>query len=850
MRHEPHTPVGRATLVLATRAVALLVLVVVAGCRMPSVEFGRMAKPISVPDLYAATKDCGDPVPWPAIDRAHDEYFDAYWKLRAEVAAPMATACMDATGQPTLPSIAQLDDLAAKQQLLLPALAALDNHLFDAIQAAMPSCERTLRDARSRRAIDRSIAAFGSSSRTPPVNLDATITALRLSTSQQERVRPIMESYRERFASALALAANAKFGVPKRWLQALESQGVSPGEIFAPPASEGMLAKLSREDKRRILEAAVRLSERDMDVELARIRAINDVAIAEIAAADAATGELLARSLRGNYVDKRRRRMVFVAEAMLQIPAVQSAPIAERFSAYLTVEEAEARANEQLDRQQVAARAAGTEVPKGGMQQQRMGPGSKPSKDVSDAAARVSAVSREFPELAETIQRLNKVTAPDREALATELGRLMPPAAAERLASLAPAAVIRPERLDVSNPDDDGADPLEEPSMPSGTYQFMHPGRFQPSQQALLLRIWITPEATQAAVQVAIHDAEILETAAWQDLAQPLEQAEKKVDELFLDEKPGMQQAIDQYASLARQTMARLGASDDRLVDALAAIHGAAADDPRTVATRVFLTSRRTGFDWELGIWDFSSFIAPVKYPRFDPVSVAMACSNDAATCATALALVCAHADDWRTAMGASTDAAFDSIRAMMTQTNSTDGPDFLEYVATKPGMAIVARLRDRLHPLRTLQSNLLREIGDRCGAEAGRAASLAAARASLPEYYDLTDPATAGIARIVQAIAGSDPSRATVDVVNAAWITADGDNAQKVMALLESPEHGELPGMGLSVSDRLAIDCSLARLIAERERAAERAARDAWIHLPEAARAPSAPLGGRLRFR
>jgi hypothetical protein len=151
-----------------------------------------------------------------------------------------------------------------------------------------------------------------------------------------------MENYRGRFAAAVAVAADAKFNLPKRWLEALESQGVGPDEIFAPPASEGMLAKLSRDDKRRILEAAARASEREMDVELSRIRAINDATIAEIAAADAATGELLARSLQGNYVDARRRRMVFVAEAMLQVPAAQAAPIAERFSAYLKVEEAEA----------------------------------------------------------------------------------------------------------------------------------------------------------------------------------------------------------------------------------------------------------------------------------------------------------------------------------------------------------------------------------------------------------------------------------------------------------------------------------------------------------------------------
>ena len=850
MRHEPHTTSGGAASVVAIRVLALFILAVVAGCRIPDAEFGRMAKPIGAPALYAATKDCGTPVPWPAIDRAHDEYFDAYWKLRAEVAAPMAMACIDAAGQPSLPSIAQLDELAAKQRSLLPALAAIDDRLFDAVQAAVPSCEGQLRDARSRRAVERAKAAFGSGGRALAVDLDAAVTALRLSKSQQDLVRPLMENYRGRFAAAVAVAADAKFNLPKRWLEALESQGVGPDEIFAPPASEGMLAKLSRDDKRRILEAAARASEREMDVELARIRAINDATIAEIAAADAATGELLARSLQGNYVDARRRRMVFVAEAMLQVPAAQAAPIAERFSAYLKVEEAEARANERLERQQVAARAAGTEVPKGGMQDQRMGPRGKPSKEVSDAAARVSAVSKEFPELAEAMQRLNKLTAPDREALAAELGSLMPPAAAERIASLAPAAVIRPERVEASNPDDDGADPLQEPSMPSGTYQFMHPGRFKPSQQALLQRIWLTPEATQAAVQLAIHDAEILESAAWQDLAQPLEQAEKKVDELFLEEKPGVQQAIDQYASLARQTMARLGASDDRLVDALAAIHGAAADDPRTVATRVFLTSRRTGFDWELGPWDLSSFIAPVKCPRFDPVAVAMACSTDAATCTKALALVCAHADDWRAAMGASTDAAFDSIRAMVTQTSSTDGADFVEYVATKPGMATVARLRDRLQPLRTLQADLLRDIGAQCGAEAGRAASLAAARASLPDFYDMTDPAAAGIARIVKAIEVSDPSRAAVDVVNATWIAADGDNAQRLMALLDSREHAELPGMGLGVDERLTIDIPLARLVAERERAAERAARDAWIGLPDAARAPSAPLGGRLRFR
>ena len=123
MRHEPHTTSGGAASVVAIRVLALFILAVVAGCRIPDAEFGRMAKPIGVPALYAATRDCGTPVPWPAIDRAHDEYFDAYWKLRAEVAAPMAMACIDAAGQPSLPSMAQLDELAAKQRSLLPAVS-------------------------------------------------------------------------------------------------------------------------------------------------------------------------------------------------------------------------------------------------------------------------------------------------------------------------------------------------------------------------------------------------------------------------------------------------------------------------------------------------------------------------------------------------------------------------------------------------------------------------------------------------------------------------------------------------------------------------------------------------------
>ena len=103
-----------------------------------------------------------------------------------------------------------------------------------------------------------------------------------------------------------------------------------------------MAAKLSREDRRRIVEAVAKASELAMDVELARVDAVNDAAVAEIAAADAATGELLAGTLRSNFIDARRRRMVFVAEAMLKVPAAQAAPIAERFSAYLKVEEAEA----------------------------------------------------------------------------------------------------------------------------------------------------------------------------------------------------------------------------------------------------------------------------------------------------------------------------------------------------------------------------------------------------------------------------------------------------------------------------------------------------------------------------
>ena len=93
MRNLLHVLPGRPAVAIAARGViTLLLLAVVAGCRVPAAEFGRMAEPIGVPELYAATTDCGGTVPWPAIDRAHDEYFDAYWKLRAEIAAPMAVA--------------------------------------------------------------------------------------------------------------------------------------------------------------------------------------------------------------------------------------------------------------------------------------------------------------------------------------------------------------------------------------------------------------------------------------------------------------------------------------------------------------------------------------------------------------------------------------------------------------------------------------------------------------------------------------------------------------------------------------------------------------------------------------
>ena len=850
MKTLPHVLQGRPAVASAARAlVAFLLLVIVAGCRIPAAEFGRMAEPIGVPELYAATTDCGGTVPWPAIDRAHDEYFDAYWKLRAEIAAPMAAACIDAAGRPKLPSAAELEAFATQQQSLMNALAALDDHLYDAVLAAVPTCERQVREARSRRAIVRAITAFGSSNRALPVNLDAVINNLRLAPAQRDAVAPVMEKYRERFAAALAMAANAKFDIPRRWLKELEAQGLHPDDFFGPPPAPGETPKLSREDKRRILDAVAKASELSMDVELARVDAVNDATVAEISTVDAATGQLLARALRSNFIDARRRRMVFVAEAMLEIPAVQSSGMADRLRAYLAVEEAEARTKDEQERARRAARASGAEMPRG-TDDRSIGPGKKPSKEVSEAVARISAARQEFPDLAATMQALTTLTAPDRQLLEERLTQWLPPAGAARMAALAPAAVLHADPAETTKPNEDDADPLDEPSIPSGTYSLMGTGRFSASQRALLQRIWASPEGTQDAVRAALHDAEILESAAWQDLAAPLEQAEKKVDELFLEEKPGVPQAIEQYASLARQTLARLGASDDRLADAIAAIHGAAAEDPRTAATRVFLASRRANLEWSMGPWDVSALVAPAACPRFDPVSLSMACSPDEATCTKALALVSTRAAEWRTAMSTATDAAIDTVRTAVTQANSTDPDDFAEFMTSKAGASAMARLRDRVEPLRALQAELLQAIDAQCGPAAGRSAAIAAARASVPDFYELTDPATRGIERIARALDTSDPARAPIDAVRTAWIAADGDNARQLMELLGALGPTEIPSDARDIPTRRVTDAALARLLAERERAAERAARDAWLALPEPARSPKGTLGGKLRFR
>jgi hypothetical protein len=850
MKTLPHVLQGRPAVASAARAlVALLLLVVVTGCRIPAAEFGRMAEPIGVPELYAATTDCGGAVPWPALDRAHDEYFDAYWKLRTEIAAPMAAACIDAAGRPKLPSAAELEAFATQQQSLMNALAALDDHLYDAVLAAVPTCERQLREARSRRAIVRAITAFGSSNRALPVNLDAVINNLRLAPAQRDAVAPVMERYRERFATALTTAANAKFDIPRRWLKELEAQGLHPDDFFGPPPAPGETPKLSREDKRRILDAVAKASELSMDVELAHVDAVNDATVAEIAAADAATGQLLARALRATFIDARRRRMVFVAEAMLEIPAVQSSGMADRLRAYLSVEEAEARTKDEQDRARRAARTSGAEMPRG-TDDRSNGPGRKPSKEVSEAAARVAAARQEFPDLATTMQALSTLTAPDRPALEERLSQWLPAEGAARIAALAPAAVIRADPVEETKPDEDDADALDEPSIPSGTYNLMHAGRFNASQRALLQRVWATPEGAQDTVRAALHDAEILESAAWQDLAAPLEQAEKKVDEIFLEEQPGIQQAMDQYASLARQTLVRLGASDDRLADALAAIHGAAAEDRRTAATRIFLASRRANLEWGMGPWDVSALVAPAACPRFDPVSAAMACSSDEATSTKALALASARAADWRTAMATATDAAIETVRTAVIQANSTDSDDFAEFMTTKAGASAMARLRDRVQPLRALQAELLQAIDAQCGPAAGRSATIAAARASAPDYYELTDPSTRGIERIARALDAADPARATVDAIRSAWITADGNNALQLMELLRSLEPLDIPSDARDVPTRRVTDAALARLVAERARAAERAARDAWLALPESARSPKGALGGTLRFR
>jgi 3-keto-L-gulonate-6-phosphate decarboxylase len=227
-----------------------------------------------------------------------------------------------------------------------------------------------------------------------------------------------------------------------------------------------------------------------------------------------------------------------------------------------------------------------------------------------------------------------------------------------------------------------------------------------------------------------------------------------------------------------------------------------------------------------------------------------MACSPDEATCTKALALVSAHGADWRTAMATATDAAIDTIRTAVTQANSTDSDDFAEFMTGKAGASAMARLRDRVGPLRALQAELLQAIDAQCGPAAGRSAMIAAARASVPDYYELTDPSTGGIERISRALDAADPARTPVDAVRGAWIAADGDNARQLMELLRSLGPLDVPSSARDVPTRQVTDAALARLVAERERAAERAARDAWLALPETARAPKGALGGTLRFR
>jgi GNAT superfamily N-acetyltransferase len=81
--------------------------------------------------------------------------------------------------------------------------------------------------------------------------------------------------------------------------------------------------------------------------------------------------------------------------------------------------------------------------------------------------------------------------------------------------------------------------------------------------------------------------------------------------------------------------------------------------------------------------------------------------------------------------MATATDAAIDTIRTAVTQANSTDSDDFAEFMTGKAGASAMARLRDRVGPLRALQAELLQAIDAQCGPAAGRSAMIAAARAS-----------------------------------------------------------------------------------------------------------------------
>ena len=784
------------------------------GCRNRwEPEFDLFPGPVSARELNSIVLECSnEPDAANRVDQVHDAYLARFAELRRSTLAPLARRNNSATDRDWRATPASLDRMADSHHAAMRAIAALDGILFDELAAALPHCRGAIERCLGRRAVERARAPLANHPHEAPLDLELAFLAIGPTAEEQQRLEPFLVEYRRRLATVTTRVADARLAIPRERMLALEAEAAREESPPDQRASDARLERASLSLLARARDEAEELNEGG----LRTLTAAMDPALA-----DEFEQLVQLRSARGGDYAGR-----FGAEVALAMPVIQGTPAEAALRRYIAIDAELARATLRIARANRQSRLNGraeTARVEAALQQRAL-------QAVATAAAAVAQVSGQ-PDLPE---RLAHLGAPSLNALEQRLQELVGSAVeAQRLARRAPATATRQPSKDSPLATESNDEPAD-PSFARG-FLFIDPLRL--SRVGDLLALWPTDAALSPAIDQLMDQARVRRSAAWQAQEAELKRLEQRQHDLAVANPAEWNSNAASYTTRVREILATVAAIDTELATEIAAVHGAAADDPRTAATRVWLAAERSAVDWRRGIPP--RLQGPCWQVRFNPLEAALAASPTPESRATALQLVADSADEWCETLDAAPGAWLDGVRALIRQALLfQQHPDAPTLEESRGMQSVGAQISSEGAPRRQRQLALLEELGIALGPDAGARATEVAAMQSLPEFFASGPDVRAIIERVM---ADRELDQSTIQALAAVredWMRQSRETAAGLITFLFSAPWDELPTSAEDLPVRRRVSAELARLGTERETAAGRALRDAYLLLPEALRA------------